>query len=73
MRVLAVRTTSPPIGGAGVQRNLRLASHLSSLGVEMVVLTGPGQTTSLWAPHDAGSRPETPAEIAVHRIPEPNP
>ena len=68
MRVLAVSYFFPPIGGAGVQRNLRLASHLSGLGVEMAVLTGPGNTTSLWAPRDDGLSAETPQEIQVNRL-----
>ena len=68
MKILAVSYFFPPIGGAGVQRNLRLASHLSSLGVEMAVLTGPGTTTSIWAPRDDGSSAETPREIQVTRL-----
>ena len=68
MRVLAVSYFFPPIGGAGVQRNLRLVSHLKDLGLEIEVLTGPGNTTSLWAPHDAGLAAETPDEIPVHRL-----
>jgi hypothetical protein len=60
VRVLAVSYFFPPIGGAGVQRNLRLVSHLKDLGLEIEVLTGPGNTTSLWAPHDAGLAAETP-------------
>jgi glycosyltransferase involved in cell wall biosynthesis len=68
MRILAVSYFFPPIGGAGVQRNLRLASHLSSLGVELSVLTGPGNTTSLWAPRDDGLSEETPREIQVNRL-----
>jgi glycosyltransferase involved in cell wall biosynthesis len=68
MRVLAVSYFFPPIGGAGVQRNLRLVSHLSGLGVDVTVLTGPGNTTSFWAPRDDGLSGETPREIEVNRL-----
>jgi glycosyltransferase involved in cell wall biosynthesis len=73
MRVLAVSYFFPPIGGAGVQRNLRLASHLSEQGVEMAVLTGPAEVSSLWTPHDARLAAELPSEIALHRIEESEP
>ena len=73
MRILAVAYNFPPIGGAGVQRNLRLVAGLSRLGAEMVVVTGPAETTSLWAPHDAGLAAETPPEIEIHRLAGPEP
>jgi glycosyltransferase involved in cell wall biosynthesis len=73
MRVLAISYFFPPIGGAGVQRNLRLASHLSERGVEMVVLTGPAEVSSLWTPHDERLGSELPSEVELHRIAGPEP
>ena len=68
MRVLAVSYFFPPIGGAGVQRNLRLVAQLSNLGCEMAVLAGPVESLGRWSPLDAGLAAETPPEITVHRV-----
>ena len=73
MRVLVVAYNYPPVGGAGVQRNLRLVSHLSRLGVELAVVTGPGLATNLWAPHDDALAAEAPPDVAVYRVPTPEP
>ena len=77
MRVMAVAYFFPPVGGAGVQRNLRLVSHLDRLGVDLVVLSGRGGSTGRWAPQDTGLAAETPESIEVHRLdavePSPSP
>jgi hypothetical protein len=73
MRVLALSYFYPPIGGAGVQRNLRLTTHLSELGVELTVVTGAAKSESRWSPHDASLAASTSPEIKVRRIQEPEP
>jgi glycosyltransferase involved in cell wall biosynthesis len=73
MRVTAVAYFFPPVGGAGVQRNLRLVSHLDQLGLDLAVLTGTGDSTGRWAPPDAGLAAETPESIEVRRLDTPEP
>ena len=68
VRVMAVPYFFPPVGGAGVQRNLRLVSHLENLEVEIVVLTGQGHLTSRWAPRDESLAAETPLGLEIHRL-----
>jgi glycosyltransferase involved in cell wall biosynthesis len=63
----------PPLGGAGVQRNARVARHLVSLGYRVSVVTGPGRPEHRWSPLDETMAAELPAEIAVYRLPSPEP
>lgn len=73
MHVLTLAYFYPPIGGAGVQRNLRLTSHLSELGVDLTVVAGVAMNESLWAPHDASLAAETPGRVTIRRIQEAEP
>ncbi|MEZ5098368.1 MAG: glycosyltransferase [Thermoleophilia bacterium] len=52
-RALVLAYHFPPVGGAGVQRIVRLARRLPELGVELVVVTGPGGGDERWTPEDA--------------------
>jgi glycosyltransferase involved in cell wall biosynthesis len=63
----------PPLGGAGVQRNARVARHLTSLGYRVSVVTGPGRPEHRWSPVDATMAAELPAEVSVHRVSAPEP
>lgn len=63
----------PPIGGAGVQRNAKLARYLPRLGWELVVVTGPGSPDYAWAPIDHTMVEEIPPSVQVHRVPGPEP
>ncbi|MBM2824119.1 MAG: glycosyltransferase family 4 protein, partial [Thermoleophilia bacterium] len=63
----------PPIGGAGVQRNAKLARYLPRLGWELVVVTGPGLPDYAWAPIDHTMVEEIPPAVQVHRVPGPEP
>src|SRR5205814_10080283 len=67
-RVLHLAYFFPPIGGAGVQRNVKFARTLPSLGWQPVVVTGPGAPEYRWAPIDAELLEGLPAEVEVHRV-----
>ena len=62
----------PPIGGGGVQRAAKFARYLPEHGVELVVLTGPGQSDDHWAPDDPSMLGEVQAARIV-RVPQPPP
>ncbi|HUY71659.1 MAG TPA: glycosyltransferase family 4 protein [Gaiellaceae bacterium] len=64
LKVLLIAFYFPPAGGAGVQRPLKLASHLADLGVEMHVLA---PTDPRWVHRDESRR--IPAGVIVHRTP----
>jgi glycosyltransferase involved in cell wall biosynthesis len=71
--VLQIAYHFPPIGGAGVQRNLQLARHLPALGYRPVVVTGPrGRDDYRWTPSDAALA-DGPARHTVHRLRGPEP
>lgn len=72
-RVLVLAYYFPPLGGAGVQRTVKLLKHLPSLGYEPIVVTGPSGASIDWAPPDASLENELPAGLAVHRVAEPRP
>ena len=63
----------PPIGGAGVQRNAKLARYLPQLGWELIVVTGPGSPNYAWAPIDDTMAAEIPPAVQVHRVSGPEP
>lgn len=63
----------PPLGGAGVQRTVKLLKYLPALGYEPVVVTGPSDASVDWAPPDASFADELPPGTAVHRVPDPRP
>ena len=70
--VLTLAYDFPPLGGAGVQRNLKFARYLPLHGYRSVVLTGPGAAAGRWAPRDEELAAEV-GEAAVHRVPGPAP
>jgi glycosyltransferase involved in cell wall biosynthesis len=63
MKVLIVTFYFPPAGGAGVQRPLKFATHLSALGVETHVLA---PDDPRWIHSDPDERP--PTQAWVHRV-----
>ena len=65
--VLLIAFHYPPIGGAGVQRNVQLVRRLPAHGYRPVVLTGPGVPDYRWTPTDA-SLADGGEGPAVHRI-----
>jgi glycosyltransferase involved in cell wall biosynthesis len=72
-RVLFVAYYFPPIGGAGAQRPARFAAHLPEHGCEASILTGQGASVGRWTPQDTSLEAEMPPEVAVHRVPGPEP
>jgi glycosyltransferase involved in cell wall biosynthesis len=62
MKVLLVTMYYPPAGGGGVQRPLKLATHLPSLGIETHVLA---PDDPKWLHRDEELRP--PTQAFVHR------
>jgi glycosyltransferase involved in cell wall biosynthesis len=62
VRILIVSFYWPPAGGAGVQRPLKLAGHLTALGHDVHVLA---PDDPKWLHRDASL--ETPAGVTVHR------
>lgn len=68
-RILALAYYFPPLGGAGVQRTVKLLKHLPSLGFEATVVTGPEEQTLAWAPPDPTLAADVPPSTAVHRLP----
>jgi glycosyltransferase involved in cell wall biosynthesis len=67
-KVLFLAYHFPPIGGAGVQRNLKFARYLPELDYEPIVVTGPGPSDDRWTPIDASLGGEVPAKVSVHRL-----
>ena len=65
--VLLIAFHYPPIGGAGVQRNVQLVRRLPEHGYRPIVLTGPAPPDYRWTPHDA-SFTEPAATPTVHRL-----
>src|SRR5215207_3623440 len=73
MRILLVAYHFPPTGGAGTQRAAKLARDLPELGLEPVVVTGPGPVGDVWSPADHSLAAQIPAAVQVHRVPGPVP
>jgi glycosyltransferase involved in cell wall biosynthesis len=67
-RVLLLAYHFPPIGGAGAQRNTKLARYLPSRGYELTVLTGPLAPGHRWTPTDESLLEEIPPQVEVHRV-----
>jgi glycosyltransferase involved in cell wall biosynthesis len=63
MKILLISFYFPPAGGGGVQRPLKLASHLPKLGIEVHVLA---PVDSKWIHRDDDF--EAPPEAVVHRV-----
>src|SRR5215475_3233375 len=72
-RVLVIAYYFPPLGGAGVQRTVKLLKHLPSLGFEPVVLAPPRATELDWAPAEETMLGELSDAVTVHRVPGPHP
>jgi glycosyltransferase involved in cell wall biosynthesis len=72
-RVLFLGYYFPPLGGAGVQRNVKFLKHLRAFGYEPLVVAGPADTTLSWAPRDGTLGGDLPDELEVVRIAGPEP
>jgi glycosyltransferase involved in cell wall biosynthesis len=72
-RVLVLAYYFPPLGGAGVQRTVKLLKHLPALGYEPVVVTGPSDASIAWAPPDTTLADELPTGLVVRRVAGPTP
>jgi glycosyltransferase involved in cell wall biosynthesis len=67
-RVLFLAYHFPPIGGAGVQRNVKFVRYLPEFGWEPVVVTRPGPTADRWSPVDETLAAEVPTQTTVARV-----
>jgi glycosyltransferase involved in cell wall biosynthesis len=72
-RILLLAYFFPPIGGAGAQRNTKLAHRLPALGYDLTVVTGPETDGHRWAPLDHELEEEVHERVRVHRLPGPEP
>lgn len=72
-RALFLSYYFPPLGGAGVQRTVKLVKYLPELGWEPAVVTGPRGTTVAWAPADETLAEEVPTGTRVRRVTTPPP
>ena len=72
-RLLLLAYYFPPIGGAGAQRNTKLARYLPELDWELTVVTGPGRPAYRWTPVDDTMLDEVPTGTSVCRVPGPEP
>ena len=70
--VLFLAPYFPPIGGAGVQRNVQLVRYLPERGYLPTVVTGPGAPAYRWTPAD-GSLENAEWRARVIRLPAPEP
>lgn len=66
-RVLILAYYFPPLGGVGVHRAVRLATHLHEYGYEPRVITGPSSAEVAWAPPDETLASSLPPELDVIR------
>src|SRR3954464_12605190 len=73
-RVLLLARHFPPMGGAGVHRTVGSVRHLPAHGFEPIVITGPARgPRKRWEPRDAELLDRVPHDVAVHRVPGPEP
>ena len=72
-RVLLIAYHFPPVGGAGVQRAVKLTKYFPEFGWEAVVITGPGPAGHRWTPTDPSLAGDLPRELEVHRLSGPEP
>ena len=72
-RVLLLAYFFPPIGGAGAQRNTKVARYLPEFGYELTVITGPGGAHYEWTPADGSLTNEIAPGVEVGRLPTPEP
>jgi hypothetical protein len=69
--VLFLAPYFPPIGGAGVRRNVQLVRRLPGLGYRPIVVTGPGAPDYRWTPLDAAV--DDIGTVTVRRLSGPEP
>jgi glycosyltransferase involved in cell wall biosynthesis len=67
-RILFLAYHFPPVGGGGVQRNVKFARYLDELGHELVVVTGSGSVHDYWTPRDDTLAAEIPPTVKVLRV-----
>ena len=72
-RILFLAYYFPPTGGAGTQRSTTFVRELVVHGHDPVVITGPGPSTSVWAPADDTLFDHVPRDVEIHRVPGPIP
>jgi len=72
-RILLLAYHFPPLGGAGTQRNAKLARYLPVLGHELTVVTGPGVADYRWTPIDTAMSEDIHESVRVVRLPGPEP
>ncbi len=72
-RALFLAYHFPPIGGAGVQREVKFVRYLPEFDCEPIVVTGMGPVSARWTPEDDTMLSEIPESVRVLRIPEPEP
>jgi glycosyltransferase involved in cell wall biosynthesis len=68
MRVLFMAYHFPPLGGAGVQRAIKLVKYLPDCRVDPIVITGPGADGAWWTPRDDSMLREVPHGLRVYRL-----
>jgi glycosyltransferase involved in cell wall biosynthesis len=73
VRILLLAYYFPPLGGAGGQRNAKVARYLPELGYELTVVTGPGSPDYRWTPIDDDLTGKVAAGVGVHRLRSPEP
>lgn len=67
-RALLLAYHFPPLGGAGVQRAVQLASRLPAHGFRPVVITGPLRAGQAWPPPDASLAGLLGPDLEIHRL-----
>ena len=72
-RILLLAYHFPPIGGAGAQRNTKLARYLPKLGYRVTVITGPGGSEYRWTPIDETMVAQVDDEVRIERLSAPEP
>ncbi|HZO62849.1 MAG TPA: glycosyltransferase [Gaiellaceae bacterium] len=66
-RTLVLAYYFPPLGGAGVQRTVKLLKYLPAHGYAATVVTAPEHTGVDWAPPDPAQSDELPVDTEVIR------
>jgi glycosyltransferase involved in cell wall biosynthesis len=72
-RVLFLAYHFPPIGGAGVQRNVKFARYLADFGYDPIVITGPGPVSDRWTPTDETLKADIRPGTEILRVEGPAP
>ncbi len=72
-RVLVLSYYFPPLGGAGVQRTVKLLKHLPALDYQAAIVAAPESAALDWAPRDDTLAEELPPSLVVRRVAGPQP